>query len=292
MERAALLLLNPCCEMLRGCTRPLLCCSSAGQGRAEPSGGAAALAIGCCLGRRACHVGLMDCGILPCHLAPSAACAYNAWLQAHAPGRRPSLPRSIFVGLLIGWAVAALLRTPRQFRSHALAAIAFGNVCLTSLVYFCCTQSSLSLHASLASLLCCALLPWLLCAAAVHPAAAWVLRMSAFAAPGQGSAQRARPVPAAASLAPALQVGNLPLVFVGPLCRDQRAVFFRSLGDSCEHKSIAYIAFDIAGGCSGWVCKWVCECDRGGAGSCWVGGQAGGWVGAMGGWLVGQVGGM
>lgn len=35
---------------------------------------------------------------------------------------------SIAVGLPVGWLVAALLRTPRQFRGHVLAAVAFGNV--------------------------------------------------------------------------------------------------------------------------------------------------------------------
>lgn len=35
---------------------------------------------------------------------------------------------SIAVGLGLGWAVAKLLRTPRQFKPHVVAAIAFGNV--------------------------------------------------------------------------------------------------------------------------------------------------------------------
>mgnify|MGYP001047809806 CR=1 FL=1 len=44
-----------------------------------------------------------------------------------------------------------------------------------------------------------------------------------------------------------VQVGNLPLVFVGPLCQDKKAIFYRALGETCEEISIAYIAFDIAG---------------------------------------------
>ncbi|KAL4437147.1 hypothetical protein ABPG75_004286 [Micractinium tetrahymenae] len=41
-------------------------------------------------------------------------------------------------------------------------------------------------------------------------------------------------------------VGNLPLVFVSTLCHDRQALFFRSLGADCEHRGIAYTAFDIA----------------------------------------------
>jgi predicted permease len=32
------------------------------------------------------------------------------------------------VGLALGWLVSRLLRTPPEFRVHALVAIAFGNV--------------------------------------------------------------------------------------------------------------------------------------------------------------------
>jgi auxin efflux carrier family protein len=40
-------------------------------------------------------------------------------------------------------------------------------------------------------------------------------------------------------------VGNLPLVFVGALCGDTRAVFQKSLGTECVPLGIAYTAFDI-----------------------------------------------
>jgi len=40
-------------------------------------------------------------------------------------------------------------------------------------------------------------------------------------------------------------VGNLPLVFVGALCSDTRAVFQKALGKECVPLGIAYTAFDI-----------------------------------------------
>ncbi|KAG7671720.1 hypothetical protein Ndes2526B_g07386 [Nannochloris sp. 'desiccata'] len=40
-------------------------------------------------------------------------------------------------------------------------------------------------------------------------------------------------------------VGNLPLVFVGALCGDTRAVFQQALGKECTPLGIAYTAFDI-----------------------------------------------
>jgi hypothetical protein len=40
-------------------------------------------------------------------------------------------------------------------------------------------------------------------------------------------------------------VGNLPLVFVGSLCGDRSAVFWRVLGARCAPLGIAYTAFDI-----------------------------------------------
>ncbi|PSC75420.1 auxin efflux carrier [Micractinium conductrix] len=41
-------------------------------------------------------------------------------------------------------------------------------------------------------------------------------------------------------------VGNLPLVFVSALCHDQDAMFYRALGEECEHRGEAYTGFDIA----------------------------------------------
>lgn len=34
-------------------------------------------------------------------------------------------------------------------------------------------------------------------------------------------------------------VGNLPLVFVAALCHDRKAIFYRALGERCEHVGIA-----------------------------------------------------
>ena len=39
---------------------------------------------------------------------------------------------------------------------------------------------------------------------------------------------------------------SLPAVFVSTLCHDKQAVFYRTLGEDCEHLGIAYTAFDIA----------------------------------------------
>ena len=74
---------------------------------------------------------------------------------------------SICLGLAVGWAAAAALRTPRPFRALVTAAVAFGNV------------------------------------------------------------------------------GNLPLVFVYALCGDRGALFYRSMGDDCEHLGVSYVAMDI-----------------------------------------------
>jgi predicted permease len=74
---------------------------------------------------------------------------------------------SSLVGLVIGQITATVLRTPIQYKSLVIVAIAFGNV------------------------------------------------------------------------------GNLPLVFVGALCGDSRAVFQKVLGAQCEPLGIAYTAFDI-----------------------------------------------
>ena len=81
------------------------------------------------------------CGVLLEELLPAACRRHPANL--HLPGTTclpaiatlPSshcppapLPCSILVGLALGWLVSRLLRTPPEFRVHALVAIAFGNV--------------------------------------------------------------------------------------------------------------------------------------------------------------------
>eukprot|EP00887_Chlorella_sp_A99_P005248 scaffold1.g5248.t1 len=43
-------------------------------------------------------------------------------------------------------------------------------------------------------------------------------------------------------------VAKLPLVFVFALCHDRQALFYRALGERCEHVGVAYVAFNIAVG--------------------------------------------
>ena len=61
---------------------------------------------------------------------PSSHCPPAPLPSSHCPPPTALLPLpcSILVGLALGWLVSRLLRTPPEFRVHALVAIAFGNV--------------------------------------------------------------------------------------------------------------------------------------------------------------------
>jgi hypothetical protein len=61
---------------------------------------------------------------------PSCPTALLPLPSSHCPPPTALLPLpcSILVGLALGWLVSRLLRTPPEFRVHALVAIAFGNV--------------------------------------------------------------------------------------------------------------------------------------------------------------------